>query len=115
MYKILVLLIVLVVAACGDGDGEVGGEKNRPPQLWSDHKFMDIPVSSCRETGRGALRSLGFTRVVLNGNYAYGNYKNNRAAVKCVEVNGGSFVYLMVAGPEKRVVEELRNEIYWKF
>ena len=46
-----------------------------------------------------------------NGNYSYGNMDGNRAAVKCVESSGSSFVYFAVAGPQRDKVEELRNAI----
>jgi hypothetical protein len=53
--------------------------------------------------------------VVRNGNFSYGNLGDNRAAVKCIENQGGSFVYFAVAGSNKESVEKLRNEIAWKF
>jgi hypothetical protein len=49
--------------------------------------------------------------VVRNGHYAYGNLNGNRAAVKCVEESGKSFVYFAVAGPHREKVEALRNDI----
>ena len=119
MKKILMLLLItIIISGCSsvgvNSDSEVTIEKSKPPQLWSDHKSLNIPVDVCALKGYSALKSLGFTRVVQNGNYSYGNFNDNRAAVKCVELNGGSFVYLAVAGPEETVVEKLRNEIAWK-
>lgn len=87
---------------------------SKPPQLWSHHKQMNIPANACAFKGYNALKSLGFSSVVRNGNYVYGNYHSNRAAVKCVSSGKGSFLYLAVAGPDKETVEELRNEISWK-
>lgn len=86
----------------------------KPPQLWSHHKVLDIHVGACALKGLSALKSLGFTQVVKNENYIYGNFHNNRVAVKCVSRGAASFVYLAVAGPNKEIVEKLRNEVAWK-
>jgi hypothetical protein len=86
-----------------------------PPQLWSDHKALPIPVGACGDQGFKVLKTLGYSGVVRNGNYSYGNLKGNRAAVKCVETGGSSFVYFAVAGPKKAKVEELRNAIARQF
>ena len=60
---------------------------------------------------------MSFIQVIKSshGEYVYGNYSNNRAAIKCVSVGGQTFVYAIVAGPKKAVVEKLRNEIMWQF
>ena len=55
--------------------------------------------------------SLGFTSVVQNKNYVYGVFGKNKAAVKCVEMDNISFVYISVAGTKRKMVELLRNEI----
>ncbi|MEE9412589.1 MAG: hypothetical protein V3V22_06005 [Methylococcales bacterium] len=86
-------------------------ESKKPPQLWSHHKKLDISVSSCALKGYSALKSLGFTSVVQNGNDSYGSFHDNRAAVKCVSNNTGAFLYLMIAGPEKEIVEKLSNKL----
>ncbi|MGI9330783.1 MAG: hypothetical protein ACR2QB_08675, partial [Gammaproteobacteria bacterium] len=65
--------------------------------------------------GLRALQSLSYTETVKNGNYSYGNFAANRAAVKCVKNGSGSFVYIMVAGPDRNTVEKLRNELARKF
>ena len=73
-----------------------------------------MDVSLCALKGLSALKSLGFTSVVQNKNFVYGNFHDNRAAVKCVPKGDASFVYLAVAGPDKAIVERLRNELSWK-
>lgn len=88
---------------------------SKPPQLWSHHKQMKISAEACSAKGHRALKVLGFASVVKNGNYVYGNYLGNRAAVKCASLDKGSFLYLAVAGPDKDIVEKLRNEISKKF
>ena len=117
--KIILLVTTIIISGCSsmgvNNDSEALAKKSSPPQLWSDHKSLNIPIDVCSLKGYSTLKSLGFTNVVRNGNYSYGNFNDNRAAVKCVEMNNGSFVYLAVAGPEKEVVEKLRNEISWKF
>ena len=50
----------------------------------------------------------------MSGSYVYGNYINNRAAIKCTRVENKTFVYAVVAGPKVKIVERLRNEIIWK-
>ena len=116
-FILLVAIIISLGSICIGvyNYSDVVVKKNSPPQLWSDHKRLDIPADVCALKGYSALKSLGFTNVVKNGNYSYGNFNDNRAAVKCVEMNGGSFVYMAVAGPKNEVVEKLRNEIAWKF
>lgn len=51
---------------------------------------------------------------ISNDNFTYANHGPNRAAVKRVSMQGGSFVYFAVAGPDKAAVEKLRNETAWK-
>lgn len=61
------------------------------------------------------LHALGFSGVVRNGNFSYGNFDESRAAVKCVDMSQGSFVYFAVASPKKEKAEDLRNRISAKF
>lgn len=89
-------------------------ENASPPQLWSDHKQLNISLGTCALKAYSALKSLGFSSVVQNGNFSYGNFHSSRAAIKCVANNNGSFVYVAVAGSEKEIVEKLRNELIWK-
>jgi hypothetical protein len=89
-------------------------KKEYTPQLWSHHKLLKESPALCAEKGVSILNSLGFKSVVKNGNYVYGNFSNNRAAIKCVTVNNQTFVYTAVAGADVKLVEKLRNEISWK-
>ncbi|MDO6441160.1 MULTISPECIES: hypothetical protein [unclassified Marinobacter] len=90
------------------------GSPGSPPNLWSHHEVLNVSAAVCAQRGVAALDSLSFSSVVRNGTYVYGNSGANRAAVKCVEMdNGGSFLYLAVAGRDKDSVEKLRNEIAW--
>tara|TARA_R110002153_G_scaffold124543_12_gene271053 strand:- start:2195 stop:2638 length:444 start_codon:yes stop_codon:yes gene_type:complete len=88
--------------------------KEYTPQLWSHHKLLKETPELCATKGVSILNSLGFKSVVKNGNYVYGNFNNNRAAIKCIKINEQSFVYMAVAGPDPKLVEKLRNEISWK-
>jgi hypothetical protein len=88
--------------------------KEYTPQLWSHHILLEESPALCADKGVSILNSLGFKSVVKNGNYAYGNFTNNRAAIKCVSVNNKTFVYTAVAGSDVKLVEKLRNEIAWK-
>jgi rhodanese-related sulfurtransferase len=76
---------------------------------------MDSGV--CRKKATGILKALGFSNLVtsLHGDYVYGNYVGNRAAVKCVPLDEGTFLYASVAGPDVKEVERLRNEIMWQY
>lgn len=89
-------------------------KKEYTPQLWSHHKLLNETPELCAEKGVSILNSLGFKSVVKNGNYVYGNFSSNRAAIKCVTVNKQTFVYTAVAGADVKLVEKLRNEISWK-
>jgi hypothetical protein len=76
--------------------------------------LLEIPVAACGEKASITLTALGFSNVVRNGDYSYGNYQGSRAAVKCVPMPKGSFVYFAVASASKEAAEELRNRISWK-
>ena len=86
-----------------------------PLELWSDHKSLEVPVTVCGEKAFNVLTALGYSGVVRNGNFSYGNIGENRAAVKCVEMPRGSFVYFAVASRDKETAEKLRNAIGWKW
>ena len=89
-------------------------QKEYAPHLRSDHKIFNGTTDICSSKGKAILESLGFIHVVKNGNFVYGNFSNNRAAVKCVSVSEVTFVYTAVAGPNIVLVEKLRNEIVWQ-
>ena len=109
------IIFAIVVAALTSGCVTSGAKRDSaPPQLWSDHKQLEIPVGVCAERAFNVLNALGYSRVVRNGNYSYGDFNGNRAAVKCVESRGSSFVYFAVAGPQRETVERLRNQIAQK-
>lgn len=93
-------------------DAELRGT---PLQLWSDHKSLQVPVAVCAEKGLNILNELGFSNVVRNGNFSYGNLGESKAAVKCVEMPRGSFVYFAVASRDKETAEKIRNSIAWKW
>jgi hypothetical protein len=92
----------------------VENNKNSVPQLWSHHKQLNISASQCASNGQLILERLGFSSIVKNENYIYGNFNGNRAVIKCVEMSEKSFVYTAVAGADVALVEKLRNEISWK-
>jgi len=115
MKGIVCIIFILLLNGCASTSNETKSiVKSQPPQLWSTHKELDVSVSLCAKKGLSALKSLGFTSVVQNENFAYGNFDDNRAAVKCVPKGNHSFVYLAVAGPDKKIVEKLRNQLSWK-
>ncbi|MEM1189733.1 MAG: hypothetical protein AAGI72_14460 [Pseudomonadota bacterium] len=89
-------------------------EKDTIPQVWSGHKLLDVSEETCARKAADILRALGFDEVVTNGTYVYGNYVSNRAAIKCIPLDGKVFVYAIVAGSDVEIVERLRNEIVWK-
>lgn len=83
-----------------------------PPHLWSHHRSLQVSAEICSGRALAALNAYEFTSVVRNGTYTYGNSGANRAALKCVERGSeSSFVYIAVAGPDKSVVEDLRNKL----
>jgi hypothetical protein len=90
---------------------DVNLQESYTPQLWSHHKKLKISPELCASKGVNVLNSLGFTSVVKNGNYVYGNFNRNRAAIKCVEFENHTFVYTAVAGKNVKTVEKLRNNI----
>ena len=86
-------------------------ERALTPQVWSDHKLLAISPELCAQKGEDILTTLDFKQIDRNKNNVYGNYLNNRAAIKCIDVNGQTLVYAIVAGEKVMIVERLRNEI----
>lgn len=113
-YLILVILISLTGCATTEMAETTLTQKELAPHVWSDHKILSSSVAACSLKGEAILESLGFSHVVRNGNFVYGNFSSNRAAVKCVAVGETTFVYAAVAGPKVELVEKLRNEIIWQ-
>ncbi|MBF7072309.1 hypothetical protein ISG33_02685 [Glaciecola sp. MH2013] len=123
LIKYLSLALIITLSGCAVSQKEmpepkvvtetklVTVEKEYTPQLWSHHKTLKETPEVCAMKGESILNSLGFKSVVKNGNYVYGNFNNNRAAIKCVKVSKQTFVYTAVAGADVKLVEKLRNEI----
>jgi hypothetical protein len=115
----LAILVTVMTSACATSGADrkstmAAAGEGAPPQLWSDHKQLKIPVGVCADRAFNVLNALGYSQVVKNGNYSYGNLNESRAAVKCVESAEGSFVYFAVAGSQRDTVERLRNQIAQK-
>ena len=113
MRTIALLAASVLFAGCAASGAKDQAESKEttPLQLWSHHKWLELPVAACAEKGFKALTESGFSNIVRNGDYSYGNYQESRAAVKCVEMPKGSFVYFAVASTTKDAAEELRNRI----
>lgn len=86
-----------------------------PPQIWSHHKLLEIEAGVCAKVARQAVMDLGFAEVSTRDNYTYAHRGPNRAAIKCVSLDRGTFMYLAVAGPDWKSVEKLRNDLAAKF
>lgn len=128
MKWIVSLAVLLIVTGCASSSPKqqpqaveklkvVTVQKEFPPQVWSNHKVLTISKFECAKKGVEILSSLGYTHIVKSshGQYVYGNYSSSRVAVKCLSVEGQTFMYTVVAGAEVDVVERLRNEIMWQF
>lgn len=113
--KFIMMFLLLVLSGCVNISSPkhktVVNTPTEPPQLWSHHIKLSVSAEECGNQGLRALESLGYNSTVKNGNYSYGNFGSNRAAVKCVSSESGSFVYAIVAGPNKTQVEKLRNQL----
>ncbi|SFG01984.1 hypothetical protein SAMN05518865_107135 [Duganella sp. CF458] len=111
-----VLLVALALTACHQSGGKnVATEAVAPPNLWSHHKVLDMPLASCANKAKLVLESLHYTHVVQANDSAYGNLGGNRAIVKCGEIQGGSFLYFTVGGADGKAVEQQRNAIAARF
>lgn len=113
--RILVLAMTGGCAVPRVQNGVAEDQKSTPLQLWSGHESLEIPIEVCGDKAFNVLTALGFSSVVRNGNFAYGNFDESRAAVKCVDLPNGSFVYFAVASAKQETAEDLRNRIAWKF
>ena len=114
--RILVTALALLTSSCATTTEPetVTLQKEFAPHLWSDHKQLNTSPDLCATKGQSILGSLGFTSIVRNGYFVYGNFSSNRAVIKCVATDDGTFVYAAVAGPKVKIVEKLRNEIVWQ-
>ena len=108
--------IAKVILTNTESDNTQSKTSQRPytPQLWSHHKQLKISPKLCAIKLVDILNSLGFSSVVKNGDYVYGNFNQNRATIKCVGFDNNTFVYTAVAGKNVKQVEQLRNKISWK-
>src|SRR6187402_3571432 len=92
---------------------------NQAPQLWTGNKQLDGNIESCAVKAEKILNSLGFTNITKSvypaETYFYANFTDNRAGIHCTIINGRAFVYGSVAGSDTKIVESLRNNIFWKF
>ena len=111
----VILLALLALAACNQTNTKAPvSETGAPPQLWSYHKVLDMPVASCAIKAKMTLEALDYQKVVQANDSAYGNQGGNRAVVKCAEIPSGSLIYLTVGGADAKAVEKLRNAIAGK-
>ena len=86
-----------------------------PPQVWSHHKMLGVEAGVCAKTARQAVMDLGFAEVSTREDYTYAHRGSNRAAIKCVSMDRGTFMYLAIAGPDWKAVKKLRDDIAAKF
>lgn len=121
--KYISLLLLAILTGCASGPAEKSMSEVQPspaalfappPQLWSAQKMLSGSPEACADEALEILKALQFISVAKNGTYVYGNLMSNRAAIKCIPNGEGTFVYTVVAGPEKKQVERLRNEIFWR-
>lgn len=82
-----------------------------PPQIWSGHKLIPKNTQQCAAQGKSILKNLNFIKVQVSGSYVYGNFGSIRAAFKCIDLGPQTFVYVIVAGSDINLVEQLRNNI----
>lgn len=108
----VILLAALALVACNKTVQKAPvSETGAPPQLWSYHKVLEMPLASCASKAKQTLEALDYHQVVQANDSAYGNSGSNRAIVKCAEIPYGSLIYLTVGGPDAKAVEKLRNAI----
>ena len=86
-------------------------DSNKPPALGSWFKTLDKSSGACKIQSSFVLQKIGVKNLVENDYGVYGNYKNNRVVVKCLDKNDKSILWVAVAGKDGDSVELLRNEI----
>jgi len=135
MFKKVILIVFLILIYAVANYGEMLSDffinhfdssektieltKTYTPHLWSDFKVLDIDTELCSMKGKNILESLSFKSVTRNlkydkAKYVYGKFNDNRASITCAKLDGKTFVYTSVAGPDVALVKQLRNEIVWK-
>lgn len=90
-----------------------------PPQLWTDFKVLGIDAELCSVKAESILNALSLKSVRRNlkydkAKYVYGVFNDTQVSVTCAKLEDKTFVYTSVAGPNKEVVERLRNEVVQK-
>jgi hypothetical protein len=112
------IILDYIYSETGPDESHVYSDTNNDhssvPQLWSHHKILDLNSKECAIKGQVILETLGFTSIIKNDKYVYGNLDGNRATIKCVDLSGKSFVYTAVAGANIKLVENIRNKISWQ-
>ena len=111
------LILDYIYSETGPDESHVYSDSNNNysvPQLWSHHKILDVNSEECAVKGQVILETLGFSSIIKNDKYVYGNLDGNRATIKCVDLSDQSFVYIAVAGANIKLVEKIRNKISWQ-
>jgi len=80
-----------------------------PPELWSWFKDLDKSAKACEIQSSFVLQKLKIENQTENEYGIYGNIKDNRIVVKCIDMGEKSKLWVAVAGNDKVSVELLRN------
>ena len=84
---------------------------NTVPALGSWFKTLTKSYEACRIQSNFVLQKIGVTNLVETDYGIYGNFKNNRVVVKCLDQQKKSIVWVAVAGMDYDSTELLRNKI----
>ena len=103
MKKIIVLLLIPFSA--------FAHKSNKPPELWSWFKDMNISEEACKIQSSFILNKIGVKSIIQNEHGVYGTFKSNRIVVKCLPKKLNSILWVAVAGTDRDSVKLIRNKI----
>jgi len=86
-------------------------DSNKPPELWSLFKDLNKSSAACKIQSSFILEKIGVRNLVENNYGLYGEFKNNRVVVKCVDKGEKSTLWVAIAGNDRDSVELIRNKI----
>ena len=86
-------------------------DSNKLPELWSLFKDLNKSSAACKIQSSFILEKIGVKKLVINSYGLYGEFKNNRVVVKCVERDEKSTLWVAIAGHDRDSVELIRNKI----
>ena len=86
-------------------------DQREEPRIWSGHRELPLSAEQCARKAENILAQMHMQQIAKSGHYVYAKFNQHGVAVKCIAIGSGTFMYAIVAGQDKALIERLRNEI----